>query len=160
MLPGAKPAPNFVALSAKGRPQRQGRGRRANQAGRAANQRPPTRPHSLTFAHSSKIRHSTPVAPPWRDRLTSRRCNIRRLISHKFDFFEAQSAAGRLRFPEGSVAGRTVKRASLRLAWQSGRRQFGSDRGHRQHWKLETSQGPVSSGAGYGIRGSARTVSS
>jgi hypothetical protein len=29
-----------------------------------------------------------------------------------------------------------VWQQSLRLAWQSGRRQFGSDRGRRQRWKL------------------------
>jgi hypothetical protein len=43
---------------------------RANQPGRAAKQRPPTRPRSLTLPHSSKIRHTIPVAaPPRRDRL-------------------------------------------------------------------------------------------
>jgi hypothetical protein len=50
------------------------RRRRTNQSSRPANQRSPTR-----RAHSSKIRHSIPVAPPWRGRLMSRRCNIWRL---------------------------------------------------------------------------------
>src|SRR5262249_36254974 len=39
--------------------------------------------------------------------------------------------------------GPTFRPASLLPAGQAGRRQFGSDRGRRQHWKLETVLGRV-----------------
>ena len=46
--------------------------------------------------------------------------------------------------------GPTVRPASLPPAGQAGRRQFGSDRGRRQRWKLETLQGLSTFGAGHG----------
>jgi hypothetical protein len=49
------------------------------------------------------------------------------------------------------AAGPTFRRAPLPLAWQAGRRRFGSDRVRRQRWKLETLQGPSALGAGLGI---------
>ena len=48
------------------------------------------------------------------------------------------------------AAGPSVRRALLPLAWQAGRRRFGSDRGRRQRWKLETLQGLSTFGAGHG----------
>jgi hypothetical protein len=39
-------------------------------------------------SHPSKIRRTIPVAPPWRDRLTSRRCNIWRLSQLTFGRYD------------------------------------------------------------------------
>src|SRR5262249_30219568 len=61
---------------------------------------------------------------------------------------------------ENSAPDATLRRASLPPVLQFDRERFGSDRGGRQRWKSETSRGPVSFGAGYGMRGSVRTGSS
>ena len=45
----------------------------------------------------------------------------------------------------------TLRPAALPPAGQGGRRQFGSDRGHRQRWKLETLQGRSTPDADHGI---------
>jgi hypothetical protein len=47
--------------------------------------------------------------------------------------------------------GPTVRRAPLPLSWQAGRMQFGSDRGHRRRWRLETLQARSTPDAGHGI---------
>ena len=48
-------------------------------------------------------------------------------------------------------SGPTVRPASLPPAGQAGRTQFGSDRGRRQRWKLETLEGRSTPGADQGI---------
>jgi predicted dehydrogenase len=59
------------------------------------------------------------------------------------------TARGRSGYPAPNAM--PTDRKIARCAWQADRRQFGSDRGRRQRWKLKTLQGPSTPGVGHRI---------